>query len=93
MMEPRKVIIKPLITEKGTYQTETYRVYPFQVSARANKRDIKNAVETIYGVTVTGVRTMNAKGKTRRVRFHVGRKAGWKKALVTLAEDNTIEII
>ena len=93
MMEPREVIIKPLITEKGTYQTERFRVYPFQVSPRANKRDIKNAVESIYGVPVTGVRTMNAKGKTRRVRFRVGRKPGWKKALVTLAQDQTIEII
>ena len=61
MMEPRKVIIKPLITEKGTHLTENYRVYPFQVSKRANKREIKNAIESIYGVTVTGVRTMNAK--------------------------------
>ena len=93
MMEPREVIIKPLITEKGTYQTENYRVYPFQVKRNASKREIKNAVESIYGVTVTGVRTMNAKGKTRRVRFRVGRKPGWKKALVTLAEDNTIEVI
>jgi large subunit ribosomal protein L23 len=92
MMEPREVILKPLITEKGTYQTERYRVYPFQVAGCARKRDIKRAVESIYGVTVTSVRTMNVKGKTRRVRFRMGRRPGWKKALVTLAEDNTIDI-
>ena len=93
MMRPREVIIKPLITEKGTNGTERLRVYPFRVHGRANKTQIKDAIEEIYGVKVTGVRTLNMKGKLRRVRFRIGRKRSWKKAMVTLAEDNAIEII
>ena len=93
MMEPRNVIIRPLVTEKGMYYAENFTVYPFEVDRRANKVDIKNAVEIIYEVTVEGVRTMNMQGKMRRVRHNQGRKRSWKKALVTLAEGNTIEII
>ena len=92
-MEPRIVIRKPLVTEKGMYYAENFAVYPFEVDKRANKVDIKNAIETIYDVTVKGVRTMNMQGKLRRVRYAQGRKRGWKKALVTLAEGDTIEII
>ncbi len=92
-MEPRNVIIRPLVTEKGMYYAENFSVYPFEVSGRANKMDIKNAVEAIYDVTVEGVRTMNMQGKMRRVRYNRGRKRGWKKALVTLAKGETIEII
>ncbi len=93
MMEPRTVIIKPLVTEKGVYYTENFTVYPFEVDRRSNKIDIKNAVETIYDVKVKGVRTINMQGKLRRVRYAQGRKRGWKKAFVTLAEGDTIEII
>ena len=92
-MEPRRVIKRPLVTEKGMFYAENYRVYPFEVAAGANKVDIKNAVEKIYGVTVEGVRTMNMCGKKRRVRFRSGTKPDWKKALVTLAEGDAIEII
>ena len=93
MMEPRSVIIRPLVTEKGVYYAENFAVYPFEVDRRANKVDIKNAVETIYGVNVEGVRTMNMQGKMLRVRYNRGRKRGWKKALVTLAKGETIELI
>ncbi len=92
-MEPRNVIIRPLVTEKGMYCAENFSVYPFEVDGRANKVDIRNAVEAIYDVKVEGVRTMNMQGKMRRVRYNRGRKRGWKKALVTLAEGDTIEII
>ena len=93
MMEPRNVILRPLVTEKGMYYAENFSVYPFEVNRRANKADIKSAVENIYDVKVEGVRTMNMQGKMRRVRYNRGRKRGWKKALVTLAEGQTIEII
>ncbi len=92
-MEPMNVIIRPLVTEKGMYYAENFTVYPFEVDKRANKVDIKNAVEAIYEVNVQGVRTMNMQGKMRRVRYNRGRKRGWKKALVTLAKGETIEII
>ena len=92
-MEPRNVLIRPLVTEKGLHYAENFAVYPFEVGRRANKVDIKNAVETIYDVTVEGVRTMNMQGKLRRVRYAQGRKRSWKKALVTLAKGDTIEII
>ena len=92
-MEPRNVIIRPLVTEKGMYYAESFGVYPFEVDRRANKVDIKDAVEVIYDVNVQGVRTMNMQGKMRRVRYNRGRKRGWKKALVTLAKGETIEII
>ncbi len=92
-MDPRNVIIRPLVTEKGMYCTETFRAYPFEVDRAANKIQIKGAIETIYDVKVTGVRTMNMKGKKRRVRYRIGRKPRWKKAIVTLAEGDSIEII
>ncbi len=92
-MDPRNVIIRPLVTEKGVYYAETLRIYPFEVDLAANKTQIKNAIETIYDVKVKGVRTMNMSGKKRRVRYRIGRKPRWKKALVTLAEGGSIEII
>ena len=92
-MDPRNVVIRPLITEKGMYYAENFRVYPFVVDSRANKVAIKEAIETIYGVRVRQVRTMNLSGKLRRVRYTSGRKSSWKKALVTLEEGEAIEII
>lgn len=92
-MEPRNVVIRPLVTEKGMYYAENFTVYPFEVDRRANKTDIKGAIESIYGVEVRKVRTMNMAGKMRRVRYKKGRTPRYKKALVTLAKGQTIEII
>ncbi len=92
-MDARNIIRRPLVTEKGMFFVETQRAYPFEVDRRANKVQIKSAIESIYNVKVLGVRTMNMTGKKRRVRNQVGMTPSWKKAIVTLSEGETIEII
>ena len=89
-LNPYQVILKPLVTEKGTHFSERHNAYAFRVHNRANKFDIKNAVETIWSVRVVGVRTMNRKGKPRRHKMREGHTADWKKAVVKLHEDDKI---
>jgi large subunit ribosomal protein L23 len=91
-MDNVNVIIKPLITEKSTHQQATRNSYAFQVHESANKHQIKDAVEKLYKVKVTDVRTMVRKGKPRRSRFKVGTTPDWKRAVVVLAEDSRIEL-
>ncbi|HUU10473.1 MAG TPA: 50S ribosomal protein L23 [Phycisphaerae bacterium] len=91
-MDPYQVVIKPLITEKGTIQNETVNQYAFQVHARANKQQIRDAVRSIYEVRVLKVRTMKRRGKVRRYRYTRGRTAGLKKAVVTLHPDDHIDL-
>jgi large subunit ribosomal protein L23 len=91
-MDPYQVIIKPLITEKGTIQNEELNQYAFQVHSRANKQQIRDAVEKIYEVRVLKVRTMKRQGKQRRYRYTRGRTAAMKKAVVTLHEEDHIEL-
>jgi len=91
-MDPYQVVIKPLITEKGTTQNEALNQYSFQVHMRANKEQIREAIETIYEVRVMKVRTMKRLGKMRRVRYTRGRTAGMKKAVVTLHHDDHIDL-
>lgn len=90
------VLIKPILTEKANAQQEKLRRYAFKVSKKANKLEIKKAVESFYGVTVTGVNTAvtPAKDKSRFTKTGVlkGRKAGYKKAFVTVAEGETIDL-
>ena len=84
-LEPHQVIIRPLITEKGTHQsTSAHRAYPFEVNPWSSKEEIKAAVEELFGVQVAKVRTQNRLGKVRRYRFRLGRQANWKKAIVVL---------
>lgn len=85
-LEPHQIVIRPLITEKGTHQSTHHRAYPFQVNPWATKDEIKAAVEDLFGVHVEKVRTQNRQGKKRRFRFRMGRMAHWKKAIVTLKE-------
>ena len=85
------VIKHLLITEKGT-GLGTQNKYLFSVDRKANKVDIKRAIQEIYKVNVTAVNTMNVSGKKKRVRFKEGKTASWKKAVVTLAPGQTIEI-
>lgn len=90
-----KVILKPIITEKMTGISEKLNRYGFLVDKRANKVEVKNAVEKMYGVTVTDVNTMNYIGK-KTVRytkksFSIGRKDAFKKAIVTLKEGESID--
>ncbi len=91
-MDNTNVIIKPLVTEKSTHLQETRNVYAFQVTQHANKIEIRQAVEEIYNVKVTDVRTMNRKGKPRRSRMKMAKTSDWKRAIVTLAENSRIEL-
>ena len=91
-MDPYQVVIKPLITEKGTNQNEDLNQYAFQVHQRANKQQIREAVQKIYEVRVLKVRTMKRRGKMRRYRYTRGRTASMKKAVVTLHPDDNIDL-
>jgi large subunit ribosomal protein L23 len=91
-MDPYQVVIKPLITEKGTTQNEKLNQYAFQVHHRANKQQIREAVEQIYEVRVLKVRTMKRLGKMRRYRYTRGRTSGLKKAVVTLHPEDHIDL-
>ncbi|HET7273566.1 MAG TPA: 50S ribosomal protein L23 [Longimicrobiaceae bacterium] len=86
------IIVRPVVTEKSTDQLEKHGAYSFVVARDANKLEISRAVETLFNVTVEGVRTMRYRGKERRVGRYIGRRASWKKAVVTLKEGDTIEI-
>ena len=90
-MSPGEVIQGPLITEKGTLVNELGNQVVFRVHPRANKVEIRHAVESLFKVRVEKVRTSRLLGKLRRVGRHVGRRADWKKAYVTLAEGSRID--
>jgi large subunit ribosomal protein L23 len=92
MRNVHEVIVRPVITEKSTDQLDRLHAYTFVVDRDANKIEIRHAVETLFKVKVKDVRTMRYRGKERRVGRHVGRRAAWKKAVVTLREGDTIEI-
>lgn len=91
-MDQTSVIIKPLVTEKSTHQQATRNSYAFQVHIRANKHEIKHAIEQQYNVKVSDVRTMNRKGKPRRSRTKMTTTSDWKKAVVVLDENSRIEL-
>ncbi|MHC4497493.1 MAG: 50S ribosomal protein L23 [Planctomycetota bacterium] len=92
MLEDYNIIIRPLITEQGMHFANTKGAYSFEVNRRANKSQIKKAVEKIYGVRVLKVRTANRKGKYRRRGRHFGLTASWKKAVVFLEPDYHIDL-
>lgn len=87
-----EVIVRPLVTEKSTGQLERDGAYAFVVAKAANKVEIARAIETLFDVKVEAVRTMQYRGKERRMGRFVGRRPGWKKALVKLREGDSIEI-
>lgn len=91
-VDPRQVIIRPIITEKSDKSINYQNAYVFEVAPDANKIEIRRAVEKIWDVKVLSVRTLNKKGKMRRVRYKRGKTAGWKKAIVKLREGHTIDI-
>jgi len=90
------VLIKPLVTEKISLQSEEMNRYGFIVDGNANKIQIKDAVEKMYGVAVENVNTMNYLGKLKRRNTKsglvVGRKSSFKKAIITLADGDTLDI-
>jgi large subunit ribosomal protein L23 len=91
-MDESSVIIKPLITEKSTRQQESANTYAFEVDGRANKQQIRRAVEKLYEVKVLDVRTMNRKGKPRRTKLKMAYTSDRKRAVVALHEDSKIEL-
>lgn len=92
MRDPRHVIIRPVVTEETTVAADERGSYAFVVANDANKIEIRNAVEKLFGVKVDAVRTMNYRGKWRRVGRSIGRKPSFKKAIVTLAEGGRIDV-
>ena len=93
MKDPRDVVIAPVVSEKSYEQLEQ-NIYVFQVQTSASKPEIRQAVESIFDVTVTKVNTLNRKGKVRRNRRNntLGKRADTKRAIVTLAEGDAIQI-
>lgn len=92
MKDLSKVIKRPLITEAGATMRELHNQYYFEVSPDANKHEIRQAVEHYFGVKVTQVRTMNYRGKVKRMGRFMGKRADWKKAVVTLAPGDAIDL-
>lgn len=91
--DPLQVIKAPLLSEEATIQQTTKNQYVFRVDPRATKVQIRDAVEKAFKVRVTSVNTMNYRGKVRRRGRIVGRRTDWKKAVVTLHADDTIDLI
>lgn len=90
-MIPYDIIKRPLITEKTNIQKETANQLSFEVDCRANRVEIKRAVETIFKVRVAGVRTMQVKGKVKRRGRILGKRKDWKKAIVALMPGERID--
>ncbi|MBW3085723.1 50S ribosomal protein L23 [Austwickia sp. TVS 96-490-7B] len=83
--DPRDILLKPVVSEKS-YSLMDEGKYTFVVDPRANKTEIKIAVESIFKVKVASVNTLNRQGKARRTRFGIGRRKDTKRAIVTLKE-------
>ena len=90
-LEAHQVLVRPLVTEKGTHQFTHRNAYPFEVNPWATKIEIKAAVEELFGVRVEKVRTQNRLGKHRRYRNRMGTLPNWKKAIVSLHPEDKIE--
>jgi large subunit ribosomal protein L23 len=90
VLNPYQVILRPLVTEKGTELSERHNAYTFEVHPKADKTDIKGAVEELWSVRVRRVRTQNRKGKPRRHKMSHGYTKNWKKAIVELHEEDRI---
>jgi len=91
--EPRQVVVRPLMTEKSMRLKDERNTVTFQVVPDANKVEIRQAVEAIFNVKVSAVRTSTMEGKLKRMGRHQGRRPSWKKALVTLAPGHKIELV
>ena len=89
---PRDIVLAPVVSEKSYDLIEAVRTYTFEVQARASKSEIKQAVEAIFKVRVVSVNTMNRRGKRKRTGWTFGKRSDVKRALVTLAADDSIDI-
>ncbi|MBI3030842.1 MAG: 50S ribosomal protein L23 [Candidatus Rokubacteria bacterium] len=93
MREARQVVVRPLMTEKSMRLKDERNAVTFQVVPDANKVEIRQAVEAIFNVKVSAVRTSTMEGKLKRMGRHQGRRPSWKKAVVTLAPGHKIELV
>jgi large subunit ribosomal protein L23 len=95
-MKQSEVLIRPILTEKSNLQQTKLGKYSFKVDKRANKLEIKKAIETFYGVTVTGVHTLVAPAKNKnrftKAGYIQGVKSSYKKALISIADGETIDL-
>lgn len=102
-MDIYNIVKRPVVTEKGTHQSQQSHgetrskparggSYTFEVHPNATKPQIRQAIEKIYNVKVSSVRTANRKGKTRRYRFKIGKTSDWKRAVVVLRADHHIDL-
>ena len=89
-LKPHQIVLRPLVTEKGTHVSTRHNAYAFEVHSLATKSDIKQAVEALWNVRVVGVRTQNRVGKPRRTKTIYVQLRPWKKAVVKLHEDDRI---
>ncbi len=92
MRDPREVVIRPVVTERTTELGEEQNAYTFVVTKDANKIEIRHAIERLFSVKVASVNTLNYRGKWRRVGRSLGRRPGYKKAIVKLAEGERIDV-
>ena len=90
-MIAHEIIKRPLVTEKTSIQKELHNQVSFEVDRRANRIEIRRAIETIFNVRVAGVKTMQITGKTKRRGRIVGKRRDWKKAIVTLMPGERID--
>jgi len=86
------IISQAILSEKSTIIKEKENRYVFKVNPLANKLEIKKAIESAFGVKILDIKTINVKGKTKRLGRFVGKRSSWKKAIVRLKEGNSIEI-
>ena len=91
-LKPYQIIFRPLVTEKGFHKAERYNAYAFEVNRLAGKDDIRRAVEELFDVKVVRVNTQNRKGKLKRTGYVMGKRPDRKRALVTLAAGDEIDI-
>jgi large subunit ribosomal protein L23 len=96
MAQNQAIVIRPVVTEKSSAAYEARKIYTFRVATHASKPAIRQAIQQMFGVTVTAVRTLVVRAKERRAgglgRGRSGRRAAWKKAIVTLKEGDAIQI-
>lgn len=89
-LKPHQIVLRPLVTEKGTHLSERYNSYTFMVNPLATKDQIRQAVEDLWHVRVIKIRTQNRRGKSRRHKASTGYTKSWKKAIVQLHDDDRI---
>ncbi len=88
-----RLVAKPIVTEKGSNDQADRNAYHFRVPRDANKVEIRQAVEKVFGVKVESVNTLRVSGKSRRRGWVAGRRPDWKKAMVVLEEGSTIDVV